>query len=380
MFEEGMALKARFGEREVFDFSLGNPDLEPPAQLLAKLVELVQSDERGTHGYMPNAGYLEARAAMSLKVNREHRIETTPQHVVMCVGAAAGLNVVMKTILNPGDEVLAIRPYFVEYGSYVQNHGGVLRTVDPSLNFGISPQSVASALTAQTAALILNSPNNPTGRLYPEDSIVALARVLNEFADKTGRRVVLVVDEPYRDLVYSGKITPPVACHYANTVVVNSFSKSLSLAGERIGYIAVSPDAEQCDDLVAGLILCNRTLGFVNAPALMQRAVAALGQLSLDISPYERRRDLLAAGLKQSGIELCDPDGAFYLFCKSPIDDDVRFVAFLKDQRILAVPGQGFGYAGWFRLSYAVPDWVVEGGIRRFEEAMQVWRGGIAQP
>lgn len=366
-------MKARFGEREVFDFSLGNPDLEPPRELLSKLVELVQSNEQGTHGYMPNAGYPETRAAMSRKVNQEHQIETTAQHIVMCVGAAAGLNVVMKTILNPGDEVLAIRPYFVEYGSYVQNHGGVLRTVDPSDDFGISPENIANALTPQTAALILNSPNNPTGRLYPESSIAALAHVLDDFATKTGRRIVLVVDEPYRDLVYGGKVTPPVACHYANTIIVNSFSKSLSLAGERIGYIAVSPKADDCDDLMAGLISCNRTLGFVNAPALMQRAVAALGHLTLDISPYERRRDLLSAGLKSAGLRLCDPDGAFYLFCKSPIDDDVRFVAFLKDQRILAVPGQGFGYSGWFRLSYAVPDWVVEGGIRRFDAAMQAW-------
>lgn len=374
MFEEGASLKAQFGEREVFDFSLGNPDLEPPPELLEKLRELLQSPEHGTHGYMSNAGYLETRAAMSRKVNREHRIDTSAQHVVMCVGAAAGLNVVMKTILNPGDEVLAIRPYFVEYGAYVENHGGVLRTVDPAADFGLSAQNIASALGPKTTALILNSPNNPTGRLYPEASIVALARVLDDFALETGRRIVLVVDEPYRDLVYGGKVTPPVACHYRNTIVVNSFSKSLSLAGERIGYIAVSPQCDQCDDVVAGLVLCNRTLGFVNAPALMQRAVAALGDVTIDISPYERRRDRLAAGLRNAGLELCDPEGAFYLFCKAPIDDDVRFVSYLKDHRVLAVPGQGFGYPGWFRLSYAVPDWVVEGGVRQVAAAMRAWQ------
>lgn len=374
MFEEGLALKARYGEQEVFDFSLGNPDLEPPTRFVETLRELTQRNLPASHGYMPNAGYLATRAAMARKVSREHRIEATANHVVMCVGAAGGLNVVMKTILNPGDEVLVVRPYFVEYGAYVANHGGVLRSVDPTPDFVLSPDNIAAALGPKTAAIILNSPNNPTGRMYPEASIQALAAVLNEHAAKTGNRVVLVVDEPYRDLVYGGKVTPPVACHYADTIVINSFSKSLSLAGERIGYIAVSPQCEQCDELMAGLVMCNRTLGFVNAPALMQRAVACLEDVTIDISPYQRRRDLLAQGVRAAGIELSDPDGAFYLFCKSPTPDDKEFVFWLKDYRILAVPGSGFGYAGWFRLSYAVPDYVVTGSIPRFAAAMDAWR------
>lgn len=375
MFEEGLALKARYGASEVFDFSIGNPDLEPPPQFVEKLRELVCSNELGTHGYMPNAGYYATRTAMSRKVNREHRIETTAEHLIMCVGAAAGLNVVMKTILNPGDEVLCVRPYFVEYGAYVQNHGGVLRTVDPAADFSVSAQNLAAAITPKTAAVLLNSPNNPTGRLYPEDTVVAVARTLEEASRTIGRRIMLVVDEPYRDLVYGGKITPPVACHYPDTIVVNSFSKSLSLAGERIGYIAVSPHAEQCEDVVSGLVMCNRTLGFVNAPALMQRAVAVLADVTIDISPYERRRNALSAGLRRLGLTVCEPDGAFYLFCKAPIDDDVRFVSFLKDHRILAVPGQGFGFAGWFRLSYAIPDGAVFGSMPRFEAAMNAWKG-----
>jgi aspartate aminotransferase len=374
MFEEGARLKALHGEREVFDLSLGNPDLEPPPQFIAKLRELCASDELGTHGYMPNAGYLATRAAMARKVAREHRVETTAEHVVMCVGAAAGLNVVLKTILDPGDEVLVVRPYFVEYGSYVANHGGVLRVVDPTPDFVISPENVAAALSAKTAAVIVNSPNNPTGRLYPEASIIALGRVLSEHAERTGRRVVLLVDEPYRDLVYGGKVTPPIACHYADTIVVNSFSKSLSLAGERIGYIAVAPTCDSAKDLMAGLIMCNRTLGFVNAPALMQRAVEALGDVTIDISPYERRRNVLANGLRAAGIEFCEPDGAFYLFCRCPTEDDVRFVSHLKDHRILGVPGRGFGYPGWLRLSYAVPDWVAAGAAERFAAATQAWK------
>ena len=375
MFEEGARLKALYGERAVFDFSLGNPDLEPPSQFTEKLLELVQDEELGTHGYMPNAGYQQTRAAMARKVAREHRVEVTAKHVVMCVGAAGGLNVVLKTILNPGDEVLVVRPYFVEYGAYVGNHGGVLRTVDPTADFGISAENIAAALNPKTAAIIINSPNNPTGKIYPEASIQALGAALSAHAAKSGRRVVLLVDEPYRDLVYGGKVTPPIACHYSDTVVVNSFSKSLSLAGERIGYIAAAPTCEAIEELMAGLIMCNRTLGFVNAPALMQRAVAALEQTTIDISPYERRRNVLTGGLAAAGIEFCEPDGAFYLFCKSPDPDDVKFVSHLKEHRILAVPGQGFGYPGWFRLSYAVPDWVVLGAVERFRAAMQSWRG-----
>lgn len=375
MFEEGIQLKARYGEREVFDFSLGNPDLEPPPEFVEKLRELVTSPELGTHGYMPNAGYATTRAAMARKVNREHQINASADQVVMCVGAAAGLNVVMKTILNPGDEVLVTRPYFVEYGSYVGNHGGVLRTVDPTLDFGLSPENVAAALSPKTAAILLNSPNNPSGRLYSEASIKTLGAILTAHAKEKGRAVVLIVDEPYRDLVYGGKVTPPVACHYDDTIVVNSFSKSLSLAGERIGYIVASPRCSDASELVAGLIMCNRTLGFVNAPALMQRAVATLDDVTIDISPYERRRNVLIQGLRDAGIEFCEPDGAFYLFCKAPVADDVRFVAHLKEHRILSVPGQGFGYPGWFRLSYAVPDWAVAGAVPRFKAAMDAWQG-----
>jgi aspartate aminotransferase len=375
MFEEGLELKARYGEGEVFDFSLGNPDLEPPPAVIARLRELVSSSELGTHGYMPNAGFSETRAAMARKVNREHRLDASAEHVVMCVGAAAGLNVVMKTILNPGDEVIVTRPYFVEYGSYVTNHGGVLRTVDPTSDFGLSPENVGAALSSKTAAVLLNSPNNPTGKIYSENSIKALGAILDAHAKKTGHTVALVVDEPYRDLVYGGKITPPVACHYNATIIVNSFSKSLSLAGERIGYIVVSPHIADCRELVAGLVMCNRTLGFVNAPALMQRVVATLDDVTIDISPYERRRNILAKGLTDAGIPFSEPDGAFYLFCKAPIADDVRFIAHLKDHRVLGVPGQGFGYPGWFRLSYAVPDWVITGSVPRFMAAMQSWQG-----
>lgn len=374
MFEEGLAMKQKLGEDQVFDFSLGNPDLEPPAEFHRILQDLLQSPQQGQHGYMANAGFPEVRAAMAEKVSREHGLTFRPEHVVMCVGAAGGMNVVMKTLLDPGSEVLVSRPYFVEYGSYVGNHGGLLRTVDSTPDFLLDPAALAGAFTERTRAVIINSPNNPTGRLYPESVISELGRTLLAHAASTGNRIVLVVDEPYRDLVYGDQVTPPVACHYPHTIVVNSFSKSLSLPGERIGYIAVAPECDELDSLMAGLIMCNRTLGFVNAPALMQRAVARLTNVKVDISPYRRRRDILSAALRKAGIEFAEPDGAFYLFCRAPGGNDTEFAGFLKEFHILGVPGTGFGLPGWFRLSYAVPDRVVEGAAPRFVEAMQAWR------
>jgi aspartate aminotransferase len=373
MFEEGIVLAEQYGAENVFDFSLGNPDLEPPPEFCATLIELASSTAPGSHGYMPNAGYPEVRAAIAKKASREHKVELSGSDVVMCVGAAGGLNVVMKTLLDPGDEVLTVRPYFVEYGAYVQNHGGVLRAVEPTADFSLDPASIAQALTPRTAAVLINSPNNPTGRLYPESTLISLAEVLSAHAKHSGRCVFLVVDEPYRDLVYAGRVTPPVLCHYPDSIAVNSFSKSLSLPGERIGYIAVNPACHDAANLMAGLAMCNRSLGFVNAPALMQRAVAKLIDSKVDVTPYNRRRELLVQALRASGIAYAEPDGAFYLFCKSPIADDVAFVQFLKDRRILVVPGVGFGYPGWFRLCYAVADVIVERAIPVLRQAMEEW-------
>jgi aspartate aminotransferase len=380
MFEEGLALKARYGADQVFDLSLGNPDLEPPPEFGTTLQELARDPTRGTHGYMPNAGYPEVRAAMAAKVSREHRVTLAADQIVMCVGAAGGLNVVLKTVLNPGDEVLVVRPYFVEYEAYVQNHGGVLRALDPTPDFLLDPATVAAELSEQTAALLVNSPNNPTGRLYPESLWVELAERLREHHARGGRRILLLVDEPYRDLVYDGRLPPPIACHYADTVVVSSFSKSLSLAGERIGYIAVHPECEDSSDLVAGLILSNRTLGFVNAPALMQRVVARLAEVKVDITPYARRRERLCQALRELGMRFAPPDGAFYLFCQSPTADDLSFVQWLKDHRLLTVPGTGFGFPGWFRLCYAVPDATVEAAIPRLRTALGSWQERSRSP
>jgi aspartate aminotransferase len=380
MFEEGLALRAQYGADQVFDLSLGNPDLEPPPEFRSTLQELVSDETRGSHAYMPNAGYLETRAAVAAKVSREHRVSLGPDQVVMSVGAAGGLNVVLKTLLNPGDEVLVVRPYFVEYAAYVNNHGGVLRTLEPTPDFLLDPETVAAGLGEKTAAVLVNSPNNPTGRLYPESVWVELGERLRVHHARGGRRVLLLVDEPYRDLVYEGRMAPPIACHYADTVVVSSFSKSLSLAGERIGYVAVNPQCEDASELVAGLVMCNRTLGFVNAPALMQRVITRLAAVKLDLTPYARRRERLCIALRELGLTFAQPDGAFYLFCRCPTPDDQRFVLFLKDHRLLSVPGSGFGFPGWFRLSYAVPDATVQGAISRLRTATQAWKDRSRSP
>jgi aspartate aminotransferase len=374
MFEEGIRLKAQYGADKVYDFSIGNPDLEPPPEFHAAFLAMAQADAPGSHAYMPNAGYPETRKAMADRASREHGAQFSGDNVVMVVGAASGLNVAFKTVLNPGDEILAMRPYFMEYKAYAANHGGVLKTVDPAPGFNLNVRGFAEALGPKTAAVLINSPNNPTGRLYPEETIAELAKVLDEHGRKSGRRVYLIVDEPYRDIVYGGKVTPPVAKHYPDTIVVNSFSKSLSLPGERIGYIAAAPGCHDLADLTAGLIMCNRVLGSVNAPALMQRLVEKCAAVKMDMSRYEARRNMVFEGMRAAGFEFSEPDGAFYLFVKSPVADDKAFVDFLKQYNILAVPGSGFEYPGWFRMSYAVPEATIRNAMPEFKKALEEFK------
>ena len=382
MFEAGIELKARLGPQAVFDFSLGNPDLEPPPEFLAALKNTASSDEPGAHAYMTNAGYPFARAAMARKVAAEHGVPTTADDVIMTVGAAGALNVILRTVPNPGDEVVVIRPYFAEYSAYVENHAGVLVVADSAPDFSLDPDAVARVLTAKTAAVIINSPNNPTGRVYPRAAIEALAAVLSAHAARCGRAPYLVIDEPYRDIVYDGVFVPPVLSAYPESIVASSFSKTLSIPGERLGYIAVNPACAEKALLVAGLTAANRVLGFVNAPALMQRAVAASWQAKADVSRYARRRDMLAAILREAGIGFARPEGAFYLFCEVPAGGppslpgetlDVAFAMALKDRGILSVPGVGFGYPGWIRLCYCVPEATIEGSRAAFKATMADW-------
>jgi aspartate aminotransferase len=369
MFEEGARLRQKYGEENVFDFSLGNPDPNPPVEFYNILADLISERKEGLHGYMPNAGFDEVREAIARMVTETHGIDIRGENIVMTCGAAGGLNVVLKTILNPDDQVIVPKPYFAEYGFYIDNHGGKIVLVDTNDDFSLNIQSIKDAINDKTAAVLINSPNNPTGRVYSEDEIKSLSDLLKRNMDK-GKTIYLVSDEPYRDIVYDNREVPSILKFYEQSVVVTSYSKSLSIPGERIGYIAINPACGEVDSLMSGFILCNRILGFVSAPALMQRLVARLSRVSVDVSAYKRRRDLLIEGLGDAGYQYVVPQGAFYLFCKSPIEDDVEFVRYLQRYNILVVPGSGFGGPGYFRIAYGVPERVIEKAIPRFKEAL----------
>ncbi|MDR1278116.1 MAG: pyridoxal phosphate-dependent aminotransferase, partial [Treponema sp.] len=365
MFEEGNLLKKQYGAGKVFDFSIGNPDIEPPPAFHRVFLRLAKEDKKGSHGYMPNAGYPEVREALAQKVSREQGVSLDGSHLVMAVGAAGGLNVVFKTILNPGDEVIVSRPYFMEYRHYVANHGGRLVEVEALPDFSLDMAAIKARLSPKTAAVLINSPHNPTGRVYPAAAIAALAELLVSHGKAAGRFPCLVSDEPYREIVY-GVEAPPILRAYRESIVVNSYSKSLSLPGERIGYIAVSPDMSGKEDLINGLIYATRILGFVNAPALMQRIVAELMYARVDVDIYARRRDAFKQVLDAAGISYAEPEGAFYLFCQVPprknpaeAPADGAFTDHLKKHLILGVPGAGFGKPGWLRFAYCVDEKII---------------------
>jgi len=380
MFEEGNLLRKQHGADKVFDYSLGNPDLEPPEAFHDVFVRFAQEDKKGSHGYMPNAGYPDVREALARKASREHNVTIDGSHLVMAVGAAGGLNSVIKTICNHGDEIIVIRPFFMEYRAYAANHGAKLVEIDALPDFNPDIDAIGKALSPQTAAVLINSPNNPSGKVYPASTIAALAGLLYQHGAKTGRLPYLIADEPYREIAYNVDV-PPVLSAYRESIVVNSYSKSLSLPGERIGYIAVGPDAADKADLMNGLIYATRVLGYVNAPALMQRIVAELTNATVDVGIYARRRDAFTAILDEVGIEYAKPEGAFYLFCKVPQRrngggepaDDATFVNHLKQHLILGVPGAGFGKPGWLRFAYCVDEQIIRASGTAFKKAMESW-------
>jgi len=367
MFEEGAKMKAQFGAENVFDFSLGNPDLEPPEEFFSTLQAMLKERKPGSHGYMPNAGFPSVREAIAGKVSREHGVTVRPEGVIMTCGAAGGMNTVLKTILNPGDEVIVLKPYFVEYGFYIGNHGGKMVLVDTAADFSINVGNIKQAITERTRAVIINSPNNPTGKIYRRQEISDLAEMLRA----TGQTIFLIADEPYREIVYDNAEVPSILAFYNESIVITSYSKSLSLPGERIGYLVLHPSCRDFDMVMAGMILSNRILGYVNAPALMQRVVAELLNVTVDVDIYKNKRDIFIEGLSSAGYDFITPEGAFYLFCKAPTDDDVAFVRHLQKFNILAVPGIGFGGPGYFRLAYCVPESTIRNSMPKFKEAME---------
>ena len=371
MFEEGASLKAEHGAGNVYDFSLGNPNLPPPEDFHAVLRDTVARSLPADHGYMPNTGYPDVRSAVAGYLSEEQGVQVSEQEIIMTCGAAGALNVILKAILDPDDEVICPAPYFAEYNSYADNHGGVLKTVATGSDFNLNLDAVADAITGKTKAALINSPNNPTGQVYSEEALRDLGSLLEAKGRQLGRTLYLISDEPYRKIVYDGITVPSLFTCYKETMIATSYSKDLSVPGERIGFLAVNPQATYREDLLSGMALANRILGFVNAPALMQRVVGSLQGACVDIADYARKRDLICDGLTDCGYELTRPAGAFYLFPKSPLADDVAFVQALKEKLILAVPGSGFGGPGHFRVSFCVDDDTIVNAMPGFREVLQ---------
>jgi aspartate aminotransferase len=371
MFDAGLELKQRVGADKVFDFSLGNPDVPPPAAAATALRSLAdRALEPLGLGYCPNAGLPGVRAALARRISGEQQVTIEARHVVLTCGAAGGLVTFFRAVLEPGDEVLCSTPYFVEYGAYVGHFGGVLRTV-PSKepDFALDVPALEAAIGPKTRAIVVNSPNNPAGSVYGAATLAALGAALARKNAGRERPVFLVSDEPYRALAYDGVTVPPVLPVSPFAVVVGSFSKSLSLAGERVGYLAIGPSMPDGALLVDALTMTTRTLGFVNAPILGQKLVEALAGESVDVGVYDRRRHAMAAALRSAGIEFSMPKGAFYFFPKAPGGDDQRFVNLLLEENVLAVPGRGFGYPGHFRLTFCVDERVIERSAPAFARA-----------
>ncbi|RJQ39624.1 MAG: pyridoxal phosphate-dependent aminotransferase [Nitrospiraceae bacterium] len=368
MFEEGEKLRKLHGPDKVFDFSIGNPEIEPLQAVEDVLKKLVQEDNPAKHRYMSNAGYDDVREKVAAHLSKEHGVPVQPQNIVMTCGAAAGLNVVLKALLNPGEEVIVFSPFFVEYLTYIDNHGGKPVTVPtvPSV-FEPDPEVLKNYISSKTKAVIINSPNNPTGVIYSEQALKGIAAALEAKEKEYGTAIFVISDEPYTKVVYDNAVVPSVLNIFKNSIIVNSFSKSLALPGERIGYIAANTSIKDVDVLSSGLVYCNRTLGYVNAPALFQKVIAETLEESIDAEWYKIRRDMLYNHLVSLGFTCLKPQGAFYLFPKALIEDDVEFVKRAVKYNLLLVPGKGFGCPGYFRLAYCMSLKTIEGSLPAFE-------------
>jgi aspartate aminotransferase len=367
MFEEGARLKVERGAENVCDFTLGNPDLEPPAELLAALRRIVAENRPRTHAYMPNAGFPEVRAEIARRLSTTSGLGYTAEHVIMTVGAAGAINIALKALLDPGDEVIVLTPYFAEYRFYIENHGGVVVRVETDEECVPDVGRIAGALTPRTRALIVNSPNNPSGVVYSAAFYDELERALGGLR----RPVMVISDEPYRPLAFSGVEVPEVSSRVRNALVAYSWSKSLAVPGERIGYLAVSPRIEGAAELVGACVFANRILGFVNAPALWQLAVAQIGSAQVDARYYERKCERVYRALSEYGYEAIRPRGGFYVFVKTPVPDELEFISVLKEDGVLVVPGRGFGRPGHVRLSVTVPEETIERALPVFRRALE---------
>ncbi len=375
MFEEGEKLRKKFGAENVYDFSLGNPDIEPPELVKQTLRDEVLADTPKMHGYMSNAGYPNVRAAIAEKLKAESGVPVEGQHVIMEVGAGGALNVVLKTILNPSEEVVVFAPYFGEYLFYIGNHGGKAVIADTDhATFQPDPEVLYNVITPKTKAVLINTPNNPTGVVYSRATLQKLSDVIVKREKEFGTEICVISDEPYKKIVYDGVEVPSIFTIFKRSIMVNSFSKSLSLPGERIGYIAINPLMEDTTLLMDGLIFSTRTLGFVNAPALFQRILPKSINAAVDAGAYGKRRDMLYEIISNAGFKCLKPQGAFYLFPQAPIKDDVEFCKAAVKYNLVIVPGKGFGCPGYFRLAYCVSEQTILNSKGAFEALMKEYK------
>lgn len=371
MFEEGNRMAKLYGKENVYDFSLGNPNLPAPKRVKEAIVEILNEEDTLTlHGYTnSNAGYMEVRDAVASSLNKRFKTSLAGNNIIMTVGAAGGLNVALKVLLNPDDEVIVFAPYFSEYRSYVNNFDGVLVEISPNTeNFQPKLDEFERKITKRTKAVIVNTPNNPTGVVYPEETVVRMAEILEKKQKEYGNDIYLLSDEPYRELVYDGAEVPYLTKYYDNTIVVYSYSKSLSLPGERIGYVVVPDEVSESGRVIAAMNVANRILGFVNAPTLQQKIVQKCLEEQTDISYYNRNRETLYKGLTDCGFSCIKPEGAFYLFMKSPIEDEKEFCRQAKELHILLVPGSSFGCGGYVRIAYCVSYETIVNALPKFKE------------
>jgi aspartate aminotransferase len=361
MFEEGIAMKKEFGAANVYDLSLGNPIMEPPPEFKREIKRLADNPFKGMHGYMENAGYPETRAAVARQLSKETGLKLTEKDVIMAVGAAGAINVALKTILDPGDEVVVFIPWFVDYFNYVENHDGVVKPLPTDENFLPRLDVLEENIGPRTKAILINSPNNPTGVVYSAEIMQRMSDVLRKKEKEFGTQIFIVSDEPYKKIIYDGMKYPSPLNYHRHSIIATSHSKDLSIPGERIGYVALHPDCEDHDDMIKGFVFCTRVLGFINAPAFMQNVVRAIQDVTIPVSEYQRHRDYIYNNLVKFGYTVNKPQGAFYIFPKCPIEDDVAFVHELQhDYHVLTVPGVAFGVHGYFRLVYCVDDDLLE--------------------
>lgn len=376
MFEEGKRLSEIYGEENVFDYSIGNPNIEAPSEIKDIIIKILNEENPNKlHGYMNNSGYEYVREGIAENINVKYNTKLNYENIVMTCGAAGGLNIILKSILNPGDEVIIFAPFFGEYINYVNNFDGKIKIISADTkSFQPNLKELEKEITSKTKAIIINSPNNPSGVIYNENTIIKMSKILKMKEEELGSQIYLISDEPYREIIYDNAKVPCILNYYDNSFIGYSYSKSLSLPGERIGYVVVNSKIKDFKEMVASLNISNRILGFVNAPSLFQRVIKESLNLEVDSNIYKKNRDLLYNHLIQIGFECMKPEGTFYLFPKSPIDNDVKFCEDAKKFNILAVPGSTFGCPGYFRLSYCISYEKIEKSLKAFDNLMNLYK------